>query len=117
MPSKPHEREPLSDGVKKVLAIRDGSLPRYFAYRTTPNPEIDPDFPAELRHSHIEQPCYENSDGIGVNEDLALGEEADEMALPGEAGGGTGGDGAEPLSRAVTLEDGYLEFYWPVVRK
>ena len=65
-----------------------------------------PDFPAELRHSHIEQPCYENSDGIGVNEDLALGEEADEMALPGEAGGGTGGDGAEPLSRAVTFEDG-----------
>ena len=96
MPSKPHEREPLSDGVKKVLAIRDGSLPRYFACRTTPNPEKDPDFPAELRHSHIEQPCYENSDGIGVNEDLALGEEADEMALPGEAGGGTGGDGAEP---------------------
>ena len=113
MPSKPHEREPLSDGVKKVLAIRDGSLPRYFAYRTTPNP----DFPAELRHSHIEQPCYENSDGIGVNEDLALGEEADETALPGEAGGGTGGDGTEPLSRAVTLEDSYLERYWPVVRK
>ena len=107
MPSKPHERDPLSDGVKKVLALRDGSLPRYFAYRTTPNPEIDPNFPAELRHSHMEQPCFVNSDGIGVNDDLTQGEEGDKSAVPGEAGGGTGRDGEEPLRREVTLEDGY----------
>lgn len=92
-PSQPFQREPLSTGVKRALAIRSGEILRYFAYRTTPNPEIDPDFPAELRREYSEQSCYENSAGIGVNDesfhesDMAMDVDGVAAAVPDQSPG------------------------------
>ena len=98
MPSKPHEREPLSDGVKKVLAIRDGSLPRYFAYRTTPNPEKDPTFLLSCVTRTSSSPAMRIAMGLASTRTWHWARKPTKWHCPGKPVAGRAGTGQSPES-------------------